>query len=332
MPAARRWQLGALLGVSLVLPLLAAEGLARLLYVPVDPGAMPARLPEPAYSPAKDRYGFREEPLPPDLLAADRVRVLLLGDSFTFGHGVARGEDRFSDIVERRLRLKLGGARGRRFHLYNAGRSATEPRRWLEYARLLLPVYRPQHVVAVFTLRDGTNLRTSYLFYREQLLALRAPYEGRWWYRRSRLGRFAADRLVQRAFAALYLRQYVAAYRGSPAERAEWERQQQHLREIRDECRRAGASFHLVIFPMLFGLEGPYRFAEVEEEILGFARAAGVPAFSLTPAFAGRESASLWVAPYDQHPNEAGHRVAAEALYPYLREVVGAQTPPPDAR
>lgn len=318
-----RWQRTALFCGSLCLSLLAAEGLARWLYEPAEARSIPPTLTSYPYTPERDRHGFREDPLPPDLLAPDRSRVLLLGDSFTFGHGVARGEDRFSDLVETRLNRELGARQGRRFHLYNAGRSGTEPRRWLTYLRRLLPVYRPQHVLAVFTLRDGTDLRTSYRFYREKLLALQAPYERRWWYRLTRLGRFAANRLVQRAFAEFYLRQYHDAYLGSPGQRKTWERQKEYLLEIREECRRSGATFHLVIFPMLFGLEGRYPFAEVEEEILGFARSEKIAAFSLTPAFAGRSSAALWVAPYDQHPNEEGHRVAAAALFPLVLEVLG---------
>lgn len=328
MISSKGWQRTALLGGSLCLSLLAAEGLARWLYEPAEARAIPLKFPAYAYTPGNDRYGFRENALPPDLLAADRVRVLLLGDSFTVGHGVARGEDRFSDLVEGRLNREFGGTQDRRFHLFNAGRSSTEPRRWLDHLRLLLPIYQPQHVLAIFTLRDGTDLRTSYTFYRKKFLALQAPYEKRWWYRFTRLGRFAADRLVQRAFADFYLRQYHDAYLGSPGRRATWERQKKYLLEIREQCRRSGATFHLVIFPMLFGLEGRYPFARVEEEILGFARSQKIAAFSLTPAFAGRASAALWVAPYDQHPNEEGHRVAAAALYPLVLEVVG-QGPPP---
>lgn len=321
--SSKRWQRAALLGGSLCLSLLAAEGLARWLYEPAEAPALPSSLRAATRTPRKERYRFREDALPQDILAADRVRVLLLGDSFTFGSGVARSEDRFSDLVERRLNRELGGAQGRRFHLFNAGRSATEPRRWLDYLRFLLPVYRPQHVIAIFSLRDGTDLRTSYRFYREKFLALQAPYERRWWYRFTHLGRFAADRLVQRAFADYYLQQYHDAYLGGPEQRKTWELQQGYLQDIREECRRSGATFHLVIFPMLFGLEGRYPFAAVEEKILGFARSQKIAAFSLTPAFAGRESASLWVAQYDQHPNEEGHRVAAAALYPLVLEVVG---------
>ena len=47
--------------------------------------------------------GFREVPLAEADLAPDTTRLLLLGDSFTFGMGVPEGEDRFSDLVEARL-------------------------------------------------------------------------------------------------------------------------------------------------------------------------------------------------------------------------------------
>jgi lysophospholipase L1-like esterase len=44
--------------------------------------------------------------------------------------------------------------------------------------------------------------------------------------------------------------------------------------------------------------------------------------FSLTPGFVGQVSESLWLSKDDQHPNEKGHQVAADALYPYVKNVV----------
>jgi len=79
---------------------------------------------------------------------------------------------------------------------------------------------------------------------------------------------------------------------------------------------------HLIVFPLLYDLESEYRFHEVEKEITRFAGASEIPVFSLTPGFIGRTSRTLWISPHDQHPNELGHRIAAETLYPYLKKVV----------
>ena len=100
-----------------------------------------------------------------------------------------------------------------------------------------------------------------------------------------------------------------------------WRRQQAALLAMQALARRAGAELHLVVFPLLFGLDD-YRFHAVEAEIESFAAAHGIPVFSLTPAFLGRDARELWVASNDQHPNPSGHRIAAERLLPYLRSLL----------
>jgi hypothetical protein len=112
-----------------------------------------------------------------------------------------------------------------------------------------------------------------------------------------------------------------APYIGRRGQRQFWLMQQRFLLAIRDECRRSGDDFRLIIFPMLFGLESGYQFKDVEDEVARFARGAGIPVFSLTPGFLGRRSRSLWISPNDQHPNELGNRIAADTLFPYMKKV-----------
>ena len=46
--------------------------------------------------------------------------------------------------------------------------------------------------------------------------------------------------------------------------------------------------------------------------------AAGLPVFDLFEVFPADRLPSLRVAPWDDHPNAAGHRIIADALYPAL--------------
>ena len=54
-----------------------------------------------------------------------------------------------------------------------------------------------------------------------------------------------------------------------------------------------------------------------------FASENGIPASSLIEVFAGHDERDLWVSAIDQHPNPAGHRIAADGLLPLLRPLVG---------
>jgi hypothetical protein len=44
------------------------------------------------------------------------------------------------------------------------------------------------------------------------------------------------------------------------------------------------------------------------------ARAAGLDVLDLTPAFAGEDGKRWWARPWDAHPNEEGHAVAAQEI------------------
>ena len=135
--------------------------------------------------------------------------------------------------------------------------------------------------------------------------------------------RFFYYRMAWREFSNQMQARLEAAYLGSDREQAEWRKQRGFLLEIAEACRELGIPFHLVIFPILSELED-YRFGAVEDAIADFAREHGIPVFSLTPAFLGRDARSLWVAHNNQHPNEEGHRIAGDMLFPYVEEQIPA--------
>jgi lysophospholipase L1-like esterase len=266
--------------------------------------------------------GFRQPPLDPGVLEGDEVtRVLFLGDSFTEGSGVAI-EDRFTNLVEARLNEELVGAGStERIHSFNAGRGGSNPLQWLEYYRALEPYYRPAVVVAVFFLRDGAPLPTSLLMNQRTIDPIREKYRALPLYEASALLRFFYHRLAWKEYGEAFQRKVESSYLGSMQQRKAWSRRSQALAEIAADCRREGIPFHLVIFPFLFDLKD-YDFFGVEQEITRFASDHGIPVYSLTPGFLGEDEESLWVASNDQHPNEKGHRIAADTLLPYLRTVL----------
>jgi len=266
-------------------------------------------------------HSFRDRSLGPDDFAADTRRVLLLGDSFTEGWGIARSEDRFSGRLEHAL-----GDDGLPVRIFNAGRSGTEPERWLGYLDALLPAVRPDLVVAVFFLRDGAPLPTALRTNRAWAEEL---YDAWAWVPLQRHSRFVGalvDAAVHRDFDRAFRAALRAAYLGSREETTYWRRQQEALRAIRAASERAGAGFLLVVFPLLLELD-PYPFAAIDAEVERFARASRMAVFSLTPAFEGRAAPGLWVAPHDPHPNETGHAIAAEAMAPVLAEQLRAAGP-----
>lgn len=325
-PARRIGTRIALGGFSLVLSVGVAEFVASRLYEP------PLKFPDKftpfarigRFTPPINNLGFRQTPSGKDASAAGVTRIVFLGDSFTFGDGIERGKDRFTDLIESRLNADdASGGGARRFHTYNAGVSGSRPNHWVRYFERLLPAYKPDLVLAIFFLRDGTNLCTSLRCHRRTIEEIRAKYESRLFHRVSSLARLYYARKIMREFSVGYRDQVLNSYLGTDGQRTIWVDQQEALRDIRDRCWALGAEFHLIIFPMLFDLDR-YPYGPVEDEISRFAREADIRCFSLLEGFRGRDARSLWVAAHDQHPNEQGHRIAADTLYPYLRRAIGA--------
>ena len=272
------------------------------------------------YTPPLNSLGFREEELSESWFEPNVKRVLFLGDSFTFGHGVENGDALFPSLVEGRLNSTLEDDVV--YHFYNSGRPGTEPRRWFTYFNELLPVYQPDTVVAVFFLRDGTELCTSLWCYEEQIEEIKSQYMNRWLYKNSHIARLWFNTQIANDFSSFYANEMINSYLGDGEETAVWEEQQDYLLQIRDLATAEELDFHIVIFPVLYDLNNDYPFAEIDEEIIRFANDNQIPVYPLTDGFMGHNAVDLWVSSSDQHPNEAGHQIAADTLYPYMLEIL----------
>ena len=325
--AGREWAARAALATAAVLATLAlAEIAVRLL--PASPRFLRAeeiwraQQIDPGEALMRDgleRGGvtFRDHALPEAAFAPKARRLLFLGDSFTVGWGLAERSERFTDVVEARLR----GSSMPELHVFNAARGGTNPEHWERYLRILWPEVKPDAVVAVFFLRDGTRLGTSLQLNRREIDPIYERTIARPLYGRSALLTWFWDRRAWIEYTRGFNARLRAAYLGSHAEREMWRLQQTALLAMASRCEEAGVPFHLVVFPLLFDLHD-YGFHDVEGEIEQFAEQSDIPHFSLTPAFLGREDHTLWVASNDQHPNARGHAIAAERLLPYVRDVV----------
>lgn len=313
--------------LGIFLAILLTETALRLFYPipdPFDLGEIEDWKPfdDSQFTPKLNEFGFREAPLNSAVLGDDYSRILFLGDSFTYGQGVAEGQNRFSDIIESQINQFAGNDSGLQYHIYNAARPGTDPVDWLGYFEKLLPVYTPDHVFAIFFLRDGTTLCTSFRCYEDVFNEIKSEFEDRFLYRHSYIGKLIFNHAMRKQFSDFYSQQIIRAYLGNSTETAEWQVQKEALLQIRDLSQEQGSSFHLIIFPILYNLDKNYQFYGVEEEISRFANGENIPVFSLTPGFIGEEASDLWISANDQHPNERGHQIAADTLFPYVLNVI----------
>jgi hypothetical protein len=305
--------LTALLATGLTLA--AIEGYYRATYREdwlVEPEFRPGRFPR------LNADGLRDEDHGPK--REGTYRILLLGDSFTFGSGVEDDAAIWPAIVERRLRALHPLPDVSTYEVLNGGIAGSLTDKWVALYHQQSALFRPDLVLAVFFLRDGTRLEeVSDPLAAANLEKIRAdPFT-----RVSIAYRYFRERWLAMNFASLLERFFAESYVGTPEETAEWRRAQQNLLAIRDAARAEGRRFGLATFPMLYGFDqDPYPFQPAMDAIERFCRENDIPHLSLLPAFRGRRAADLWVSEINKHPNAEGHALAADGLLPFVLELM----------
>jgi lysophospholipase L1-like esterase len=293
--------------VTLVM-LAAVEATVRLVYrAPwyAQVEAEERMLPLTAYH--WNRDGLRDQdygPKPPAVR-----RILMLGDSFTWGIGVMDDEAIFARLLEKQLGVEI----------LNGGRPGSVTGQWIELWRHVGPAFDPDLVVLVYFLRDVMRPRPITMIDRVRR-DLAAEHEKSWLYRWSALARLIQDQRDRRTLGRYYATQYLDAYVGDERATEGWRLAQWNLAVIQNEAQARGIPTVLVVFPLLIDLDRePYPFQPIMDQVETFARKRAMPALSLLPVFRGRDARTLWVSPVDQHPNAEGHALAAAAMAPFLR-------------
>jgi lysophospholipase L1-like esterase len=233
--------------------------------------------------------GFRDDEYP--LEKGESWRIVVLGDSLTFGWGVER-DDTFEHLLER----ALDSTRPTEILNLAAGNYNTVQEVNLFLDRGLR--YQPDQVVLFYFINDAEPLPVPSRL--EWLGSLRIATF--YW---SRVKALAARWNPTAGYRAYYSRLYRSDAEG-------WRRAREALLQLRDACRERGIVLQVVLLPELHEL-ADYAFAREHAVILDFLAGHAIPALDLAPRFAGvSEPTTLWVAPDDAHPNRLAHRMIFE--------------------
>ncbi len=252
--------------------------------------------------------GWRSSPLEVEK-QPQSFRILGLGDSNTFGTGV-----REEHLFLSRLREALESDAPGRYEVWNLGVMGYNTAQEVALLRRFGLALAPDLVLLVYALNDAeTALPPGFM----SALGLDPPPDERPRASPSLLLDHLRARWHGRELQRRTIRLTQAAYRDdSPG----FSQVQDSLREAAALARRHGFALVVVIFPILWQLDADYPFAEAHNRVRASAERLGLPVLDLLDAFRGRDGEALWVHPSNQHPNEQGHAIAAEALLRFLRE------------
>ncbi|MCH9001747.1 MAG: hypothetical protein IIC02_04165 [Planctomycetes bacterium] len=253
---------------------------------------------------------------------SDAYRILFLGDSFTYGQGLASESDTFVKRIVARLNERQTGPTRTRYEAFNGGIPGSLTPHWVRLCDEILDSYDPDLVVAVFFLRDGLAGITSIGQIDQIRDGMRQFAKDSFLFRHSSTYRFFRERRAQTELAGRYLSQMRHGYLGDAEQTRQWRQAQADLLAIKRLALEVNARFSMVVFPVLFDLTAKYPLKDVCNEIVRFAEADEIPALSLLPAFMGRDAEPLWISPFDQHPNATGHAIAADGIIPFVERLV----------
>ena len=226
-------------------------------------------------------------------------RVLMLGDSLTFGWGV-RFADTTSQLIEERLN-RSGGP----WEVINAGVGNYNTSQEVAYYLAEGQRYEPDVVVLNYFINDAepTPRQRDNLFLR-------------WSYAYVYLsGRF--DILMRQLSERGDWRDY---YHGLYApDQPGWKVAAASIRTLAETVRSTGARLIIANYPELHDLR-TYPFPEVSDSLARLAGEIGAEFIDLTDSVRGREETSLWVHPEDAHPNGLANRLFSDALVPLIEK------------
>jgi lysophospholipase L1-like esterase len=253
---------------------------------------------------SRNSLGYRDRELGPK--DPHRCRIVVVGDSFTWGQGIETSE-RFSNLLE--------GFLGPRYEVLNFGIPGHDMPQHLEVLDQVLPLH-PDFVLLQLFINDFETAQMK----RPRPHPLISDGAARGWGRSSALYDLASGPWVQiqeaTGLAESYVHYLDRNLRDPHAPNAQIAFGM--LRQFLEKAKAAGVGVGVVLFPMTDAM-GPngshYPVGFIHDRTRQIAADEGVPYLDLLPAFSTyKDPKTLWVSPFDAHPNAIANKRAAQEI------------------
>jgi len=232
-------------------------------------------------------------------------RIALVGDSFTYGWGIRRVEDRFADRIAAKFDRRSPGM----YEVMNVAKPGWDSESQLVAIRDLITWFGVDEIVLCYVANDI-----------DKLLPTEGGYDP---VRPPEPVLFDPDRscLLDYFYRTLYLPRmsavsgYFRLLAQGYADDSIWGRQRERLAEIVEECQRHDVTLRVVLLPMLQAPGEDYDTGHVFSLLKELFEDRQVPVLNLVGALAGYEPADLMLSRRDAHPNVLAHRLFADAIW-----------------
>ena len=247
-----------------------------------------------------NQYGMRGPAVPVEK-GPGVFRIVCLGDSITFGEGV-----RYADTYPAKLGELLSAATpGRRVEVINAGVQGYGTKDEAAFLLLRGLQFKPDVVTLELFLNDAMPYAETI----RQNEAMTKDFTLSWPARISRIAEIVERRRQAASLQEEYFKSIRQSFRSE-----QWSDCRAVLKGLQQVAGEDHFRFIVVVFPVLWDLDGKYPFEDIHAQIAEACREAGCEFVDLLTVYRGRQAQDLWVHPTDQHPNEITHKLAAEAI------------------
>lgn len=273
--------------------------------------------------------GFRDYEYHKDK-GSTTFRILVLGDSFTFGIGVDM-EETYPKLLEKMLNRHLGEKGPQKYEVINAGADGYGTEQEYLYLENLGNQYRPDLVIIGLYSNDVTDvmkgissdytrtwLKNNFYF----LSYIRGLQRG--------LIKIIFNRKIHKHLFQIYGDKYTPQFENALSETKEY------IVKIRDLSSVIGAKTLLVIIPQCFetnrtewekrGIGDSYNDEFFNNNMLKysntfteFGKRKGIPTLPLLPVFRKSKITPLYLL-HDSHWNKHGHELGALSIYNFIKE------------
>jgi len=252
-------------------------------------------------------------------------RVMILGDSFTYGYGITDDDVIFPEILEKQLNSDYA-EQGILIEIINGGIPGSLTDDWVDLLLRQEDLSQLDVILIVFFLRDGTQTSSMGSFFGPIRDEIEKRNQERWLYQYSYFYKLYQDAVDRSYLSAKYSEALNEAYLGEPWQTQEWDISKRNLLKIKSMAEEIDAKVGLVVFPVLVELNDNYPFRDICDVLVSFGTENGIPTHNLLVDFLGRNGPDLWVSAYDQHPNAAAHQIAADSILPFLAQLLEDST------
>lgn len=242
-----------------------------------------------------DSHGLRADHIPP--IRPSERRILFLGSSVTLGWGVPDSETMTARLQEKFLKA------GEDVEIFNAGIGNYNAVRYVTRFEQRLTDLKPTDIVVHYFLRDAEVIDSggSNTILRNSQLAVTS------WIAASRYLWKSSEKSLESHYTDVYEEKAL----GNIAMR-------DALRRLAEYSKAHNIRLYLAMTPDVHDLKN-YKFTYIHEYIRSVANPLGYKYLDLYDHMKNLTPQQLWAMPGDPHPNSLGHKLMAEAIYPFLQ-------------